>query len=61
MPVKQSETVDTAEPDMEPAIRYVTQRTVRLEELRASDVPRGLNPDDVAIEDTFREGWLGTT
>lgn len=35
----------------EPAITYTFERTKKLSELRASDVPRGMDPDDMALPD----------
>lgn len=36
---------------MEPAIIYTFPKTKKYSELRPSDVPRGLSPDDVAKDE----------
>lgn len=36
--------------DKAPAITFTTHRTKRLSELTAADIPRGLTPEDVALD-----------
>jgi hypothetical protein len=44
----------------EPALDYVTRPVTTLENLRASDVPRGLDPDDFVTESPFKV-WVTLT
>lgn len=42
--------VETAKSTDQPPIRYVTPPVAPLAQLRSSDVPRGLDPDDLATD-----------